>query len=64
MLSANTVAQKPSGSVMPPLSFAQGSAGVWTVLCSSLAADDEPVASSMPTSSAEYATPFLNSVMA
>src|SRR2546425_2677482 len=33
------------------------------VACSSLAADDEPVVS-MPTSSAEYATPFLNAVMA
>ena len=41
----------------------QGSAGAWTVPCSSLAADDEP-AVSMPTSSAEYATPFLAPVMA
>src|SRR5947208_16528495 len=41
----------------------QGSAGAWTVPCSSLAAADEP-AVSRPTSSAEYATPFLDPVMA
>src|SRR2546430_17601538 len=40
----------------------QGSAGAWTVPCSSLAAADEPAASS-PTTTAGYAPPFLNPAM-
>jgi len=41
MLSANTVAQKPGGSVMPPLSPTQGCAAGAAVLRASCAADGE-----------------------
>src|SRR5947208_12083469 len=46
MLSANTVAQNPAGSVIPPLSAAQ--VGFVVVGCASRAADNEPVASTKP----------------
>src|SRR5207249_5170176 len=46
MLSANTVAQNPAGSVMPPLSAAQ--VGFVVVGCASRAVDNEPVASTKP----------------
>jgi hypothetical protein len=48
MVSANTVAQNPGGSVIPPLSSAQAAAEAGAVSCASGAADGEPVASSMP----------------
>src|SRR5438132_13890511 len=44
MLSANTVAQNPAGSVTPPLSSAQ----TGFVVCAPRAADNEPVASTKP----------------
>jgi hypothetical protein len=48
MLSANTVAQKPCGSVIPPSLPAQGceaGAAVWRPLC---AADGETTSSNVP----------------
>src|SRR3989442_5635739 len=46
MLSANTVAQNPAGSVIPPLSSAQ--VGFVVVGCASRAANNDPVASTKP----------------
>src|SRR2546426_6478256 len=46
MLSANTVAQNPAGSVIPPLSAAQ--VGFVVVGCASRAANNDPVASTKP----------------
>src|SRR5438128_223946 len=51
-LSANTVAQNPAGSVMPPLSSAQ--TGFVVVRCSPRAASNDPVVNSKPMMSPAY----------
>ena len=48
MLSANTVAQKPGGNVMPPLSSTQGRAAAADVLRAFCATDGEALSSSIP----------------